>query len=85
MVALRIIAYMLIKIKGHTERDWFMTGSYKYDAQYRRSRDKFTHICMMKIYLAVVAQEAKEWEKARRMLYNNVLRCLAEHGEVHGI
>eukprot|EP00965_Chrysotila_dentata_P141223 4667885-Pleurochrysis_carterae.AAC.1 len=70
MAALRIIAYILIEINGRKESNRFMTVLYKYDARYRRSRDKFTHGRIMKIYLAVVAQEAEEWEKARRMLYN---------------
>eukprot|EP00965_Chrysotila_dentata_P160454 5297813-Pleurochrysis_carterae.AAC.1 len=85
MAALRIIAYVLIEINGRKESGWFMTVFFEYDARYRRSRDKFTHGRVMKIYLAVAAEKAEEWEKARRMLYNTVFRCLAEHREMHGI
>eukprot|EP00965_Chrysotila_dentata_P031710 1057748-Pleurochrysis_carterae.AAC.5 len=56
------------------ESDWFMTVFYEHDARYRRSCDKFIHGRIMKIYLAVMAQEAEEWEKARRMLCNTVFR-----------
>eukprot|EP00965_Chrysotila_dentata_P062425 2068862-Pleurochrysis_carterae.AAC.1 len=85
MAALRTIAYMLIHINGDKEDDWHLSVFHEYDSKYRRTHEKYTHGRMMKIFLAVMAEQATEWEKARRMLRHPVFRCLADIGQVPGL
>eukprot|EP00965_Chrysotila_dentata_P067653 2239042-Pleurochrysis_carterae.AAC.1 len=81
MAALRIIVYMMIDINYRQNNFYGVFHEYDVTQMDANARDKYIRGRMMKKFMAVLAREADEWEKARHMLSDSLLRSLAELGQ----